>query len=237
MDPSAGPVPAVARTFPRIAVPAGNALVRHSLRKLLAAWVRLTVHGAHHVPAEGPALIASTHLSHADSVALAVAIRRPIHFVGDVALTRWPVIGPMLPGLGMVPLRRGEGDGPAMEALSGLLADGGCIAVYPEGSRSRDGRVHRLRSGTARLAAAHQVPVVPASVEGIDSVWPIDRRPRLLGGRVTVRFGPPLPPPEEPSPRARRAFNERLQAALAELAGVEMADDFSPPHGGEEAPR
>ncbi len=168
-------------------------------------------------------------------MAIAAAVRRPVHVVGDVKLTAWPVIGPQLPRLGMVALRRGQGDAAALDVLGDLLARGGCIAVYPEGSRSRDGRVHRLRSGVARLAAQYQVPVVPATVSGIERRWPIDGRPRLVGGPVTVRFGPALPPPE-PTPRARREFNLTLQQRLADLAGVEVAETFSTPHGGADAP-
>lgn len=208
-------------------VPGANSLVRLGLRPLLRLWLRLQVEGAHHVPGTGPVLIASTHQSHADSMALAVAIRRPIHFLGDVRLTEWPVLGPQLPKLGMVPLRRGEADASAMEVIAGLLDEGKGVAVYPEGSRSRDGKVHRLRSGLARLAADARVPVVPAAVDGIYAVWPIGARPRPLGGPVTVRFGAPLAPPE-PTPRSRREFNDRLQQILADLGRTQKAMDFSP---------
>jgi 1-acyl-sn-glycerol-3-phosphate acyltransferase len=213
-------------------VPGARSAVRLSLRPLLGLWLRMRVEGRDHIPAEGPVLIASTHQSHADSVALGVAIRRPVHFLGDLRLTRWPLIGPQLPKLGMVPLRRGEADETALDVLRDLLLDGACVAAYPEGSRSRDGRVHRLRSGVARLAADTGVPVVPAAVAGIYDVWPIGERPRLRGGRVTVRFGAPMAPPD-PRPRSRRDFNDRLQRTLAELAGVEPADDFSPFGGGQ----
>ncbi|WP_188584402.1 lysophospholipid acyltransferase family protein [Egicoccus halophilus] len=206
-------------------------MVRSALRPVLRRWLRLQIEGTRHVPDDGPVLIASSHQSHADSLALGVAVRRPVHFLGDVRLTQWPLLGPLLPGLGMVPLRRGEGDAEAMAVLRGLVADGRAVAVYPEGSRSRDGRVHRLRSGLGRLAAETGVPVVPAAVAGIYDVWPIGARPRLLGGEVTVRFGPALPPPAA-TPRARREFNDDLQCRLAALGRTTCADDFSPFAGG-----
>jgi 1-acyl-sn-glycerol-3-phosphate acyltransferase len=212
-------------------VPGARSLVRRTLRPILSVWLRMTVEGLGHVPDDGPVIIASTHQSHGDSLALGVAIERPVHFLGDVRLTHWPVLGPWLPKVGMVPLRRGSGDADAMDHLATILAAGGAIAVYPEGSRSRDGRVHRLRSGVARLAAATGAPVVPAAVAGIYDVWPINGRPRLRGGRVTVRFGAPLAPPDA-TPRDRRRFNDHLQATLAALAGVDTADDFSPIGGG-----
>lgn len=212
-------------------VPGVRSAVRLTLRPVLRVWLRLGVEGQHHIPQAGPVLLASTHQSHADSIAIGVAVRRPVHFLGDQRLTAWPVLGPLLPRLGMVPLARGGADAAALGVLRELLGDGAAVAVYPEGSRSRDGRVHRLRSGVARLASLAQVPVVPVAVAGIHAVWPIGARPRLRGGRVTVRFGAPLPPPS-PDPLGRRRFNDRLQAHLADLAGTTCADDFSPIGGG-----
>lgn len=213
-------------------VPGARSLVRLTLRPALSLWLRLTVEGVEHVPDDGPVLVASTHQSHGDSLALGVAIRRPVYFLGDRKLTDWPLFGPLLPKLGMVPLNRGEADASALDVIDGLLDRDACVAVYPEGSRSRDGKVHRLRSGVARLASSRQVPVVPAAVAGIYEVWPIGSRPHPLGGKVTVRFGPPMDPPAD-RPRDRRRFNDTLQQTLAELGRTAVADDFSPFHGGE----
>lgn len=216
-------------------VPGARSTARRVLRPLLRAWLSLEVEDEHHVPSDGPVLIASTHASHADSMALGAGLERPVHFLGDERLTRWPVLGPWLPRLGMVPVRRGEADNDAVASLVRLLDDGRAVVVYPEGSRSRDGRVYRPRSGVARLAAQTGVPVVPAAVIGSFDVWPTGARPRLRGGRVTVRFGAPLPPPS-PAPRDRRRFSDELHAVLADLLGVEKADEFAPFHGGAPGP-
>lgn len=218
------------RDVAAVRVPGDRSLLRRVLRPTLRGWLRLRVEGVEHVPADGAVLIAATHHSHGDSVAIAAAVHRGVHILGDVKLTRWPLIGPQLTKLGMVPLRRGEGDAHAMSDLGRLLAEGACIAVYPEGSRSRDGDVHRLRSGVARLAAEYAVPVVPATVEGIERLWPIGQPPRPFGARVTVRFAPPLDPPEG-HPRSRRAFNDELQRTLARLAGTQAVMTYSTPHG------
>jgi 1-acyl-sn-glycerol-3-phosphate acyltransferase len=212
-------------------VPEVQARVADALRPVLRRWLDLRVEGVEHVPTAGPVLLASTHQSHADSLAIGTAVPRPTHFLGDRRLLSWPVVGPRLPRLGMVPLNRGEGDQGAMDVLVRLLATAACIVIYPEGSRSRDGKVHRLRSGLARIASAASVPVVPVAVAGIHDVWPIGSRPRLRGGRVTVRFAPEMPPPA-PTPASRRTFSLELQERLAELAGTTMAADFSPIHGG-----
>ncbi len=187
----------------------------------------------HHVPLDGPVIIAATHASHADSMALGSALARPVFFLGDLRLTTWPVLGPWLPKLGMVPVRRGDRDTDALDHLTALLAGGQAVVVYPEGSRSRDGRVYRPRSGVARLAAATGVPVVPAAVAGSYDVWPSGARPRLRGGRVRIRFGPAIAPPQ-PTPAARRRFSEELHTALVDLSGAPRADEFSPVGGGVE---
>ena len=212
-------------------VPEAQARVKDLLRPILRRWLDLRVEGQEHVPTAGAVLLASTHQSHADSLAIGTAVPRPAHFLGDRRLMSWPLVGRRLPSLGMVPLNRGEGDHAAMDVVAALLARSACIVIYPEGSRSRDGRVHRLRSGLSRIAAVTQVPVVPVAVAGIHDVWPIGSRPRLRGGRVTVRFAPQLAPPAA-TPAARRTFNLELQERLAELAGTSTAEDFSPIHGG-----
>jgi 1-acyl-sn-glycerol-3-phosphate acyltransferase len=212
-------------------IPAVQERVAGALRPVLRRWLDLRIEGREHVPTAGAVLLAGTHQSHADSLAIGTAVPRPTHFLGDRRLMGWPIVGPWLPRMGMVPLNRGEGDEDAMEVLARLLAAAACIVIYPEGSRSRDGRVHRLRSGLSRLAAATQVPVVPVAVAGIHDVWPIGARPRLRGGRVTVRFGPQLEAPG-PKPAERRAFHLQLQGILAELAETTVAEDFSPFHGG-----
>jgi 1-acyl-sn-glycerol-3-phosphate acyltransferase len=215
-------------------VPALQARVTGVLRPILRRWLDLRVEGIGFVPTSGPVLLAGTHQSHADSLAIGTAVPRPTHFLGDRRLTEWPVLGPWLPRMGMVPLDRGNADGEAMEILAKLLqtADA-CVVIYPEGSRSRDGRVHRLRSGLSRLAATTDVPVVPVAVAGIHEVWPIGARPRIRGGRVTVRFGPAMAPPQS-TPASRRRFNLALQEQLADLVESTTADDFSPIHGGVE---
>lgn len=213
-------------------VPAVQARVSGALRPVLRRWLDLSVEGREHVPTRGPVLLAGTHQSHADSIAIGTAVPRPTHFLGDRRLLDWPVLGRHLPRMGMVPLDRGRGDAGAMDLIARLLVEAdACVVIYPEGSRSRDGRVHRLRSGLARLATSTEVPVVPVAVAGIHDVWPIGARPRLRGGTVTVRFGMPMDPPG-PGAAERRTFNLTLQQALADLAGVDIAEDFSPIGGG-----
>lgn len=212
-------------------VPSAGGLTRAVARPAIRAWLRLQVADAHYVPAVGPVLIASTHGSHADSLALGAAVQRPVYFLGDEKLADWPVLGRWLPRLGMVRMKRGQGDTSSLAAVRGLLARDDAVVVYPEGSRSRDGRVHLLRSGVSRVAAAADVSVVPVAVVGTRDLWPADARPRMTGGRVSITFGPAMDPPDQ-TPSSRRRFNTDLQQVLATLAGTETDDTFAPVGGG-----
>lgn len=213
-----------------VVVPGARSLARAVVRPTLQAWLRLKVMDEHHVPATGAVLIASTHASHADSMALGAALHRPVYFLGDERLEHWPVLGPMLPKLGMVGVRRGHADTGALDKIRALLDRGEAVVVYPEGSRSRDGRVYRPRSGVSRLAAELQVPVVPAAVMGSYDVWPTGHKPKPFGGPVRISFGERLAPPVD-TPASRRRFNAHLHEILADLAEAEAAMAFAPVGG------
>jgi 1-acyl-sn-glycerol-3-phosphate acyltransferase len=143
-------------------IPEVQARVAGALRPLLRRWLDLRVEGQEHVPTAGAVLLAV-------DAPVARRLARDQH--GRPAPGAFPR-RPSADGLagrgsvaatasGMVPLNRGEGDESAMEVLAQLLSDAACIVIYPEGSRSRDGRVHRLRSGLSRLAAAAPHPGRP----------------------------------------------------------------------------
>lgn len=215
-----------------VMVPGMRSWARRILRPVFSTWLRLSVEGVGHVPPEGRVLVASTHASHADSIALALAIERPIYFLGDRRLTKWPVLGPQLPKLGMVPVERGTADAQVLVQLAQLLENDAAVTVYPEGSRSRDGRIYRPRSGVARLAAQTRSPVVPAAVNGTHEVWPTGEPPKVRGGRIVARFGAMIDPPDD-TPKARREFSELLHDTLVELSGKPKADEFAPVGGPE----
>lgn len=208
---------------------------RTPARAVVRAWLRLEVEGAAHVPAAGPLLLAATHESHADSLAVGAAVTQRLTFLGDGDLAAVPLLGPLLPRLGLHPVERGAGDEAVLTEVARLLVERwASIVIYPEGSRSRDGRVHRPRSGVSRLAAATGAPVVPVGIDGTAAAWPVDAPPRLLGARragVRVRFGPPMRPPAD-TPGARRDWTTRLHDELVRLSGRPRDDAFAVVGGG-----
>ena len=159
---------------------------------------RPDVSGGHHVPASGPVIIASNHLTFVDSIFLPLAVSRPMAFPAKIEYFRGRglkglVARAFFTGTGQIPMDRGGGR--AAVASLGLgeavLRNGGIFGIYPEGTRSPDGRLHKGKTGVARLALATGAPVIPVALLNLDEIQPPGRRwPRIR--RVRIRFGEPL---------------------------------------------
>ncbi len=162
--------------------------VAMALNRPVAWWGRLKVDGLDALPAEGPLLVVGNHDSHWDPVMVGVAALRRRQIRALAKSTLWDVrgLGPILNGMGQIPIERGAGDARALARAIETLQAGACIGVFPEGTRSR-GKVLRARSGVGRLAL--EVPeahVTLVSIEGTSDFTGFPRRPK-----VRVRFFDP----------------------------------------------
>jgi 1-acyl-sn-glycerol-3-phosphate acyltransferase len=166
-----------------------------------------------------------------DSVFLALVVDRPVSFLAkaeyfDRRATAW-----IFRSTGQIPLRRGSPAGArrALDAAHGVLAGGGVVGVYPEGTRSRDGRLHRGHLGPARLALASGVPIVPVGLLGTDIVQAPDQHLPRVGKRVAVRFGSPfrVGRPEANTSTHLRDVTTRMMTDIAALCGQEYIDSFA----------
>jgi 1-acyl-sn-glycerol-3-phosphate acyltransferase len=185
------------------------------------------VEGGEHVPADGPAIIAANHLSFFDSIVLLMAVPRHLTFVGKSEyLDRWTTRR-VLPALGMIPIDRGSGFRAldALEAASGVLRTDGIFAMYPEGTRSRDGKLHTGRTGVGHLAAATGAPVIPTGIVGTDVVQPPGAKLPRPFRRVKVRFGAPIDVARYQGTRRerRRRITRDVMDAIGTLTGQERA--------------
>jgi 1-acyl-sn-glycerol-3-phosphate acyltransferase len=158
---------------------------------LMRAWFGLSVRGAEHVPPSGPALIVSNHQSILDPPLIGGATRRRIYFLAKAELFRIPVFGWLLRALHARPVRREGSDPRALKTAARLLKEGKALLVFPEGTRSLDGRLGEGKPGVGMLAVTSGAPVVPAYVSGTlealpkGAAWP--RR-----SQVSVIFGPAI---------------------------------------------
>ena len=190
--------------------------------------------GREHLPRTGPVIVASNHLSFIDSVVIRLAApRRVIFLTKDEYFLKPGLRGRIMrwffTAVGSVPVSRGSHRaaqaalGTAREVLEG----GNAFGIYPEGTRSLDGKLYRGRTGVAWLALTTGAPVVPVALDGTERLQPVGKRlPRPH--RVTVRFGQPRTFTGDPaSPRARRVVTDEVMRAIAELSGQERADRFA----------
>jgi 1-acyl-sn-glycerol-3-phosphate acyltransferase len=196
--------------------------------KAMRIFYRVDVQGADNLPEEGPLILAANHRSFMDSVFLALTSPRPIAFVAKAEYFDRPVTRWMVRRAGAIPLRRGSPAGArqALEAASDVLAGGGTLAIYPEGTRSRDGKLHRGKRGPARLALTTGAAIVPVGLIGTEAVQSPDERVPRPFRRVVVRFGSArrlaAGGGEDGKRRVRDATDE-LMHDIAALSGQEYA--------------
>lgn len=201
-----------------------------------ALW-RPTIEGIDNVPLDGPVLFASNHLSFADSVVIPIVAPRKVVFLAKAEYftgsgVKGRVSKAWFEGLGMVPVDRNDTRAAlnSLDVALEVLGRGEAFGIYPEGTRSRDGRLYRGRTGVAQLALTAGVPVVPVGLLGTDQLQPVDAKlPRLA--KVTVRFGEPLDFTgrfEGVAPgRARRAVTDEIMDGIHALTGQERASGYN----------
>jgi 1-acyl-sn-glycerol-3-phosphate acyltransferase len=180
-----------------------------AINRPVAAWGRLRVEGLDSLPADGPLLVVGNHDSHWDPVMVGFAARRRRQIRALAKSNLWDVrgLGPILNGMGQIPIERGAGDAQALAKAIETLRAGACIGVFPEGTRSR-GKVLRARSGVGRLAL--EVPeahVTLVAIEGTSDLTGFPRRPRL-GVRFFDPAGGQPRPDEDPGELSARLLAE-----------------------------
>ena len=137
--------------------------------------------GTHRLPERGGCLVAATHQSFLDPVFVGLALRRQLCYLARDSLFRAPLLGPLIRALGAHPVARGRASSrDALRRSAEILDDGRALIIFPEGTRSSDGRIQPLKRGAAMVARRSQVPILPVLVVGTHGVWPRGRRlPRL----------------------------------------------------------
>ncbi|WP_435199946.1 lysophospholipid acyltransferase family protein [Janibacter sp. GS2] len=213
------------------------------LRKVLVgpplmAFLRVRVEGLEHVPRTGPVIIASNHLSFIDSMIIPLAAGRKVGFLGKAEYLEGRGITGWLKRVwfgefgGMISVDRSDARAAArsLEVAEEHLAGGGAFGIYPEGTRSRDGKLHKGRTGVGRLAAATDAVVIPCGLTGTDRVQPVGTK-GLRPHRVTVRFAPPVDVDtrreQHVKTRLYRAITDDVMDAIAERCGQERSADYA----------
>ncbi|TDC97111.1 lysophospholipid acyltransferase family protein [Actinomadura sp. 7K507] len=208
------------------------------VRPILWLLFRPRVVGGENVPSYGPLIVASNHLSFIDSFIIPLAVPRPVTYIAKAdyfegggikkRFVRW-----FLTNLGHVPVRRGARRAAmgALEQAAEVLDHAGAFAIYPEGTRSPDGRLYRGRTGVGWLALESGARVLPVALEGTEKIQPIGASmPRVFGPRPTVRIGPPMDFShyrDLPPAKARRAIADEIVETIQKMSGQEYAEEYN----------
>lgn len=203
------------------------------VKLLFRPWVK----GLDNVPAHGPAILVSNHLSFSDSIFLPLAIPRPVVFLAKSEyFTGKGVKGRLTAAFftlsNQIPMDRSGGAASASALSAGreVLEKGGLLGIYPEGTRSPDGRLYRGKTGVAKLALATGVPVIPVAMIGTDKVQPIGRRiPNIR--RIGIIIGEPMDFTRyaglEDDRFIQRSVTDEIMYALMRLSGQEYVDLYA----------
>jgi 1-acyl-sn-glycerol-3-phosphate acyltransferase len=201
-----------------------------------AIW-RPKVTGLQYIPKQGGVLLAANHLSFFDSIVIPVLVPRRVVFLAKEDYFVQPgTLGAAqriwMESMGAMPVDRDDPQAAvgSLEIAQQVLERGEVFVIYPEGTRSRDGRLYRGRTGVAHLALAAGVPVVPVGIQGTQNLQPVGASiPRLA--KVTVTFGPPLDFTGQfegvPGGKARRIATDQVMKAIAGLSGQMVCPDYN----------
>lgn len=213
------------------------ALLKAILLPLLSLIFRPKVEGLSHVPTNGPAIIASNHLSFSDSIFMPLVIPRRVTFLAKSEYftgkgIKGRATAAAFRALGQVPVDRsgGRSSEAALETGLRILREGKLLGIYPEGTRSPDGRLYRGRTGIARMALESGVPVIPVAMIDTDKIQPPGKAlPNIM--QVGIRFGEPLDFSRYEGMSGDRfilrSVTDEIMYALMDLGGQEYVDMYA----------
>ena len=214
---------------------------RYALSPVVRGLWRPWTDGLEHIPPTGPAILASNHLSVSDSLFLPIVVPREItfwakaeYFAGDGLRGR--ATAAFMRGIRQIPIERGNGRAAlsALDIALAVLKDGGLFGIYPEGTRSPDGKLHRGHTGIARIVLEAGVPVIPVAMINTDKVQPIGARVPRLGHAIGVRVGPALDYSSQAAqgrnPKLLREITDDIMVHIRRLSGQDYVPQYASRH-------
>ncbi len=215
----------------------GATALQDNYRRVAAPIARrlwhFTLEGFGRLPARGPAILCPNHVSFLDSAFLMLMVPRRISFVGKAEyMDSWKTRH-LFPALGMIPIDRAGGDRSrsALDAAEAVLRRGELFGIFPEGTRSRDGRLYRGHTGAARLALEVGCPIFPVGVLGTRDIQPPDAKMPSLGKPCTIRIGAPIEVEHFQGPGDDRLVLRRIidevMFEIRDLTGQDYVDQYA----------
>ncbi|MDQ1373073.1 MAG: 1-acyl-sn-glycerol-3-phosphate acyltransferase [Actinomycetota bacterium] len=208
-------------------------VVKAILTPILRFLFRIRVEGIEHVPKQGRAILAGNHISFSDSIFLPLVLRRRVTFVAKAEYFDDPKTAWFFRAVGQIPIKRGGGSASqrALDSAGEVLEGEGLFGIYPEGTRSPDGRLYKGHTGVARLALQTGAPVIAVAMVGTREAQPIGQvRPNFFMP-ITVRFSKPLTferyANRADDPLVLRQITDEIMFELRELSGQEYVNTYA----------
>lgn len=184
-------------------------------------FFRVQIQGAENLPLTGPVILAANHCSNWDPPFLAAYLKRPVGYMAKQELFEVPVLGWAITQCHSFPVKRGAADRSAIKAAVQALREENCIGLFPEGTRSKDGRLHKAEAGVALIAAMTKAPVVPAAIIGTAHLFPHGG----LFSRVTVIYGRPMFfEGQHHDKAALQVFSQKIMDEIARMINLDSKD-------------
>lgn len=213
-------------------------LKRFAVRPLLRIFFKVDVQGLNNIPASGGAILASNHLSVSDSVFLPASLERSVVFLAKDDYfngkgIKGRIVAWFFRNINQLPMDRsgGQKSAESLASAKSALNEGKLLGIYPEGTRSPDGRLYRAKLGVAKLALETGVSVIPVAMINTDKVQPIGQR-LPHPGRVGIKIGKALDfshlRAEAADPKVMRQVADEIRQAINRLSGQTYADVYAP---------
>ena len=203
------------------------------LTPVLRFFWRVRVEGIEHIPESGAAILASNHISFSDSIFLPLVLRRRITFVAKAEYFEDPKTAWFFRAVGQIPIKRtgGSASMAALDSAAEVLEGGHLFGIYPEGTRSPDGRLYKGKTGVARLALRCHAPVLACAMVGTKEIQPIGQVKPNIFRPITIRISPPMDfsryYDDPTNPRVLRQITDEIMFTLRELSGQEYVHEYA----------
>ena len=191
-----------------------NAFVRYTVWGIYKLVYNFHIEGIENIPQDRPLVMASNHRSYADPVILTMPMKRPVTYMAKEELFKNKLFGWFITKLGAFPVKRGAGDMQVIDDSIAILNSGRNLVIFPEGTRSKDGKVGKGKTGVALIAAKSGADVIPCGII-------FEGEKLKFRSKLTLRFGKVIPAEEiaveDASPRALKDVKKRIMGAITEL--------------------
>jgi 1-acyl-sn-glycerol-3-phosphate acyltransferase len=203
------------------------ALLRPFAWWLCRALFKIEFHGVGNIPREGACIITPNHVTFADPVWITIPIRRRLHYMTWDRMFEIPVLGFVMRAFGAFPVSQDAADVSAQRAATSLLKRGEALVIFPEGGRTRTGKIMPFKMGAFRLALTQGVPIVPVTINGAREIWPVGQTlPRP--GKLTITYHQPVlveRVPEDISNTELKQRAKRLARQIRHIVASALAQE------------